>query len=84
MPSRSNITIWPNPAFDIVNIQYYGSSNNMTAVIMDELGRTISKSNINQGNNIVSLSKIPPGIYFVKVTGANIESYIKKIIKIGN
>jgi hypothetical protein len=53
----------------------------MTALIFDELGRNISKSAIFPGSNTISLSKIPPGTYFVLVEGANNENYYKQIIK---
>ena len=81
LPSLTGISIWSNPATDMVHILYNGSSNNMTALIFDELGRNISKSAIFPGSNTISLSKIPPGTYFVLVEGANNENYYKQIIK---
>ena len=81
LPVSADLTIWPNPATDLIHIQYNGNSNGLTAVIMDELGRNIGKSNIYPGNNTISLNQAAPGIYFVKIIGADKETTIRKIIK---
>lgn len=84
LAASSNISIWPNPVMDVVHVQYSGNLNHMTAVIIDELGRNISKSTIYQGNNTISLSNIPSGIYFMLLEGDNKAVLCKKIIKKGN
>jgi len=81
LPITENISVWPNPAVDIVNVLYNGSSNNLTAIIVDELGRIVSRPSIYQGNNIIALGKLPSGIYFLQITGNNKELITKKIIK---
>lgn len=84
LQASSNISIWPNPASDVVHVQYNGNPNHMTAFIIDEFGRSISKSAIYQGNNTISLSNMPSGTYFMLLEQDNKEVLCKKIIKKGN
>ncbi len=80
MPSSSNISIWPNPATDAIHIRCGSNANNMTASIFDELGRNVLNSVLYQGDNMINLGNISPGIYFIVVKENNAQVAIKKIM----
>jgi hypothetical protein len=83
LSSSSNISIWPNPAVDMLHVQYSGRASKLTALLLDELGRTVNKSVIYQGNNAIP-GNIPAGIYFLMLSGDNNEAITRKIIKTKN
>jgi hypothetical protein len=77
----SSISIWPNPAIDLVHVQYSGSQNNLTALITDAMGRNLSRSVIHPGINTISLGNIPSGVYFIQLQGAGGAVITREIIK---
>ena len=68
-----NLTLAPNPAIDLVNLQIEGSDNSFDSEIsvLDQTGRLISKIDykISKGNSNVELSTVDlqSGNYFVKI-----------------
>lgn len=54
-----NISIYPNPANDVVNIE--GNSNDF--MILSNLGKVVCHGRTNQGQ--VDISSLPAGLYFV-------------------
>jgi len=69
----SDINIYPNPAYDIVNIK---SLTSKYFYIYDIMGKNIMKIE-NKGNSII-VSQIPSGLYMVRDENGN---YIGKFIK---
>lgn len=59
--------VYPNPAFDYVNI-IVESSNSAQAEIINILGDiVISRKELRNGDNIITLSELNPGIYMIRL-----------------
>jgi hypothetical protein len=65
--------IYPNPASDIVNVQYsILATESREILLLDELGRILETFNLmnplNRQNTIhINISSYPPGMYFIKL-----------------
>ncbi|MEE9408831.1 MAG: M1 family aminopeptidase [Polaribacter sp.] len=73
---EKNISLFPNPITDVLNIK---ASNNVIvkeAIIYNTIGKEILKSSISE----IDLTQLNSGIYFVKVI-TNLGNLHKKIIK---
>jgi hypothetical protein len=80
-PSSMQLSVYPNPFRDILNLSVSGLNGIVEIRLNDVCGRTLKV--FEQRNNINSyeLSNLPPGIYFLYAkTGDGIE-LVKKIVK---
>jgi hypothetical protein len=59
-----NISLYPNPASDYVTIK---ADRKATLEILDPLGRIVSISSITIGENNISVTDLPDGMYFVQI-----------------
>jgi glucose/arabinose dehydrogenase len=79
--TNSNVSIYPNPASDSLNIK---SSNNTiirSINIYDLKGsKVLTKDNLGLSENKISINLLEAGIYMVKVTSENGISVVKKLI----
>ncbi|MFN2395795.1 MAG: carboxypeptidase regulatory-like domain-containing protein [Bacteroidales bacterium] len=67
--SEGNITMFPNPSSDMVNLQ---STNTMTEVrVVDISGRVVYTSSIESGQHQINVRQFENGIYFVQVVTAD-------------
>ncbi len=79
--NNNNVTsIWPNPAKDVIHVQ---NSNNVSgfALIYNQSGALVSENKLQNGVNNINVNNLSFGIYIVKVSLADGESYNKKFIK---
>ncbi len=78
---NQNITVFPNPANEVINLQITTPVQGEVAfTVYNLLGeKIISKNTYVSGKNIVPLDikKLPKGTYFVKVHGQGINETIK-------
>lgn len=76
--SNSKITIYPNPANDVLMVQATMSTqNNRKVELVDELGRLVQTQTIFQGSTMCyfDLQTVYAGVYFVKITdGSNVQT----------
>ena len=79
--STTGISIWPNPAKDVVNINYNGAGSDTKAMIFDQLGRMISSTVLHSGSNPVNVSNLSTGNYIVHVQSADGTVFNGKMIK---
>ena len=63
------IRIFPNPNKGQFTLQIQGSDNNLVK-ILDQLGKVVFETEVNQKTSILSPSGITPGIYILRVTGS--------------
>jgi len=76
-----NISIYPNPVYDKLNISNINSKSSFE--IIDMYGKTYMRNSLQAGikNQSILISKLISGIYFIKIdNGTNV--IIKKFIKI--
>ncbi len=79
--TKAYISVYPNPATDIVNIKINISSETETLLVKDITGRTILETNISE-NISLDISNFKSGIYFFIIKNNKGKSYIKKISKL--
>lgn len=72
------ISIYPNPATDIVKIK---TNNNSTINIINVVGKTIYNSNVPQNETTIDVSTWSQGIYFVNIINENGKKNSYKLIK---
>ncbi len=67
--SEGNITMFPNPSSDMVNLQ---STNTMSEVrVVDISGRVVYTSSVESGQHQINIRQFENGIYFVQVVTAD-------------
>ena len=65
----SKIKIYPNPANDVIHIQY-DANNPVKASIYNMLGVQLQETILNKGLNTIDVRKLPSSIYFIRIEGA--------------
>lgn len=76
---KSTISIYPNPAIDIININ--GITRDTEANVYDLSGKIIKSIFLNNGKKIINISSLAKGIYVIKFKNGNVEisrKFIKK------
>lgn len=78
---NSNVSIYPNPASDMVKVSLEGVDGKVNVQIVDINGRTVKEQNGNaQGMNI-EVSSLSRGTYYVRMTGENVNVVRKLVLK---
>ncbi len=80
MNERSFIFIYPNPVSDVLYIDIEKQIDNGTIQIRDIAGALILEQQINSSTNVVSLTQLGAGVYFVIITTEN-EKFTQQLIK---
>jgi hypothetical protein len=77
------ISIYPNPANDFVNIAVPSSvsSSNATVEVTDALGKLVMKENINTDVTTLRIATLEDGVYFFKVIANNQTVKVGKVVK---
>lgn len=76
---------FPNPFEDNITIHYHATTGNNELLLIDVLGRIIRKENIEQSGETISswqfkaLSKLPAGVYFIRLQNANGTQSVKVV-----
>jgi hypothetical protein len=76
----SNISVFPNPANDIITIENTAFTKDETISIYDIQGQLLLQQTMLQAKTNIDISAFSKGIYFVKVKTAN-GMDVKKIVK---
>jgi hypothetical protein len=72
-----NVRLLPNPATNIVNIFCYG---NYSVTLYNTTGSAVKTQ---ENCTSLSIADVPPGLYYIKVTGANgVIWYWDKLLKL--
>ena len=75
---ENNLSIYPNPTRNQVNIQI---DRNADYKIYNINGQLLIKGNVSQGNNTLDIKKLSQGVYFIRLTDKKTEINRKLIIK---
>ncbi|HEX7412921.1 MAG TPA: T9SS type A sorting domain-containing protein, partial [Bacteroidia bacterium] len=67
--SGNEVSIYPNPAKDVLNIECLMVSANNTLVITDMLGNAIYHATFTTQHNTIDVSDLQSGMYFIEVGG---------------
>lgn len=65
---HQEVTVFPNPASDIITLEITGFENNTkrSLTIYNNIGQTVTTQAINSNRTTINISHLKPGIYFVK------------------
>ncbi len=76
------IVVYPNPAKDMITVQYDLVTSDAVLEIFEISGRSISKNNLTSNKDKISLntSKFQPGVYIVVVRQSNGNTWQQKLI----
>ena len=74
----STFKMYPNPTNG--NEVYFNITENVSVKVYNVLGKLINNKELNQKNNLLDVSSLSKGMYFVKVNSKN-RSILKKLIK---
>jgi hypothetical protein len=73
--SKSETTIYPTPAYDVINIATNNTVNEIT--LTDILGRQICTHKYNTSHMQINISSLPSGIYFIRINNTDIRKLVK-------
>ncbi|MEP6646345.1 MAG: T9SS type A sorting domain-containing protein [Saprospiraceae bacterium] len=77
-PATDELTFYPNPSFDMVNVDWANAKNGFTYKIFDTNGRLVNHGNTSSGN--FSMSGLPEGLYMV-VCSAGGETKMGRVLR---
>jgi len=77
---QSNISIYPNPATEMVNIHLNGDYSEATVVVYNPEGRAVINQVFN-GQTEMNVSSLEPGFYFVRISTSTINEVRKLVIR---
>jgi hypothetical protein len=70
--ANQNISIFPNPASDFIQIQFQSSVENTRIELLDLSGRVVRSINTrNEQNMVLSVSDLSSGLYMISIQSAN-------------
>ena len=76
-----NMSLAPNPATSQVRVNVTGFAGKADCSIIDMSGRVVYSTEINAGENVISLNNVPAGAYFVRVTSDTFSKVEKLIVR---
>jgi lysyl endopeptidase len=71
--------LYPNPSAGIFNIEYFSANPNGTVEVFTVAGKKVYSTLINSHLQILELSHLPAGVYFLKVHTAE-NTYVNKLL----
>ncbi len=80
--STSHLQVFPNPASDLIAIQYLGLTNrNIQIELVTIEGKLLQKTSVSSGqtNAFFDVQTLHPGIYFVKIAAGE-KAEVRKIV----
>ncbi len=72
------VSIYPNPAYDHMNIEIPVSQIGLPVTLTDIEGRIIGSYLVTGQNSVIYIDKLRPGIYIVKFTNGSALRFIKR------
>lgn len=76
---QANISIYPNPTSDIIQVKVNGTNLGSTYVLSDEFGKQLIKGSLFETNTYVDISNLPVGLYFFQVAEKDKRTF--KVLK---
>lgn len=71
--------VYPNPVFDILNIQIPTVNEISTLRVFDVLGKTVIEQDITESTSQLNMSTMAPGLYIMTIQSGNTSKTIKLI-----
>ena len=74
------VSLYPNPANEIVNIALNGNDNNMNVDIYNVLGEAVLTQTLSNGVNTINTSNLVGGVYFYSIRRGDKVIETKKLV----
>lgn len=78
--AKAQISVYPNPASEIVNVKLESHVNNVDFKLYNVLGDLVVSKTLNEGQNPIDVKQLPNGIYFYSVLQAGDIVETKKLV----
>src|SRR5690606_4362654 len=72
--TQKNISIYPNPATSVLHIDI---NNAARAAIYNVAGRLMTTTGVDANNNSIDIASLPAGMYYILLTGENVNGTAK-------
>jgi hypothetical protein len=79
LENHDDLTIYPNPASDILILDCHSCDLNAEIKILSISGKEISKHCLTPGKNTLNISNLENGIYFLKMINRE-KAVVKKFV----
>jgi len=79
--NKEQISIYPNPATNSLQVSFSGNSENSTLVMTDMLGNTVKQTTFNTQHAALNIADVSGGIYFITLTSGATISTQKVIVR---
>jgi hypothetical protein len=73
------LRIYPNPGQDFFHVDAAGIAQGTRLSVSDILGKEVLRKELMEGDNQISLDKVPAGAYFFRMQGPNVNKIMKVI-----
>jgi hypothetical protein len=74
----SQISLFPNPALNVLNVNINSNLINQAYTIIDSLGRVVLNGKLNDVENTINVEQLSNGIYYLKISDNKSYKFIKK------
>jgi len=74
------VTIYPNPANNMINLYLNNTQTDAVAEIYNTSGQLVKNYQLLTGNNVIDLTTLTKGVYFVTVKGNNLLTTEKIVV----
>lgn len=79
--TKSNVSLYPNPVNDMLNIEFNKYSNELVEIeIIDLTGKVVKQHQLTNYTTSISLEGLETGVYFVKLTSGEITEAHKILV----
>lgn len=78
--NAENLVVSPNPATTMLSVQS-SNKNNTVLYIINELGQVMQSANVHSTSATLDISKLSPGLYFVRTTAEDGSIQVAKFVK---
>lgn len=75
-----DVSVYPNPAATVVNIELENNVNNIGFALYNVLGEKVIDRVLNAGNNTVNVNNLPNGVYFYSILNKGDVIETKKLV----
>jgi len=75
----TSVNIYPNPGQGEFHLQASGLPEGVRLIVSDLLGKEVYSGNVNEGENLINLDKVPSGAYFFQLQGNDFRKILKVI-----
>ena len=68
---NNSFKIYPNPAKDVVSLNFTAVSNDREVIVQNMLGDAVLRQNVTALNNTINVAELAKGVYFINVREGN-------------